>query len=142
MQKWNKENVKEYLVETVKKADIQKVIEHTKYLILKPKERKETTSIPWGEIFATTKKEFRIIWGVLTHTPLYFNIVWTITLVLIFGFWDTFASSFLLDFLDEVKPGWSYVLLAVIGVPGIILQETASKIGEKIGMKTIGFIGL
>jgi hypothetical protein len=41
-----------------------------------------------------------------------------------------------------MKPGWSYVLLALIGVPGIILQETASKIGSKIGVKTIGIIGL
>jgi hypothetical protein len=62
--------------------------------------------------------------------------------VLTFGFWDTFASSFLLDFLDQIKPGWSYILLAMIGVPGIVLQETASKIGNKIGIKTIGIIGL
>lgn len=76
------------------------------------------------------------------HKPMHISLFWTITLVLTFGFWDTFASSFLLDFLDQIKPGWSYILLAMIGVPGIVLQETASKIGNKIGIKTIGIIGL
>jgi hypothetical protein len=73
---------------------------------------------------------------------MHISLLWTITLVLTFGFWDTFASSFLLGFLDTMQPGWSYVLLALIGVPGIILQETASKIGARIGVKTIGAIGL
>ena len=76
------------------------------------------------------------------HKPMHMSLFWTITLVLTFGFWDTFASSFLLDFLDQIKPGWSYILLAMIGIPGIVLQETASKIGNKIGIKTIGIIGL
>jgi hypothetical protein len=73
---------------------------------------------------------------------MHISLLWTITLVLTFGFWDTFASSFLLGFLDTMRPGWSYVLLALIGVPGIVLQETASKIAAKIGVKTIGMIGL
>ena len=37
VQRWNKENVKEYLVETVAKADIHTVIEKVKYLMIKPK---------------------------------------------------------------------------------------------------------
>ena len=85
---------------------------------------------------------FSIIWEICMHKPMHMSLFWTITLVLTFGFWDTFASSFLLDFLDQIKPGWSYILLAMIGVPGIVLQETASKIGNKIGIKTIGIIGL
>jgi hypothetical protein len=90
----------------------------------------------------SSKREFRIIWDIFSYSPTHMNLIWTISLVLIFGFWDTFASSFLLDFLDQVKPGWSYVLLAIIGVPGIVLQELASKIGRKIGIKTIGIVGL
>ena len=90
----------------------------------------------------SSKKEFRIIWDIFSHKPSYISLTWTISLVLIFGFWDTFASSFLLNFLDNIKNGWSYVLLAIIGVPGVVLQEFASKLGQKIGMKTIGMIGL
>ena len=126
----------------MKKADIGKVISGAKYLMLKPKEKKEEIKIPWSEVMISTKKEFKIIWKIFSEKPFHMNLIWTITLVLTFGFWDTFASSFLLNFLDDLKNGWSYILLAIIGVPGILLQEYAGKIGRKIGMKTIGMIGL
>ncbi len=142
VQRWNKEHVKEYIVETIQKADLAKVIQNVKYLMMKPKQTQESEKVPWKSIWVSTKKEFGIIWSIFSHKPLYMNMVWSISLVLIFGFWDTFASSFLLDFLDKIKNGWSYILLAIIGVPGIVLQETASKIGQKIGIKTIGIIGL
>ena len=142
IQKFNTENVREYITETVKKVDLEKVLNGTKYLLLKPKQVTENTKVPWKDVFEMSKREFRIIWSIIMHKPMHMSLFWTITLVLTFGFWDTFASSFLLDFLDEIKPGWSYILLALIGVPGIVLQETASKIGAKIGIKTIGIIGL
>lgn len=41
VQRWNAENVKEFLVETVKKADIEKVINGAKYLMIKPKQKIE-----------------------------------------------------------------------------------------------------
>jgi hypothetical protein len=110
--------------------------------MIKPKEKTENSNIPWNSVWISTKKEFQIIWKIVSEKPFRLNLLWTISLVLTFGFWDTFASSFLLDFLDQVKNGWSYILLAIIGVPGIVLQEFASKIGSKIGIKIIGMIGL
>lgn len=142
VQKWNKEHVKEYIVETVQKADIKKVIENVKYLMIKPKQKTEGVKVPWKEISISSKKEFKIILEIFAHTPVYLWLIWAITLVLIFGFWDTFASSFLLTFLDKIKEGWSYILLAIIWVPGIVLQEYASKLGQKIWVKTIGIIWL
>jgi hypothetical protein len=64
------------------------------------------------------------------------------SLILIFGFWDTFATTFLIDFLDTVSPGWSYALLALIALPALGLQEIAGKIATKIGVKTVAFFGL
>lgn len=142
VQRWNSENVKEYIVETIKKADIEKVIKNAKYLMLKPKQKLIIEKIPWSEIFKTSKKEFMIIWKIFLHKPLNISLIWTITLVLIFGFWDTFATSFLLGFLNDLKPGSSYLLLAIIWVPWILLQEVASKIGSRIWPKIIGIIGL
>ncbi|MBC7503544.1 MFS transporter [Candidatus Gracilibacteria bacterium] len=142
VQKWNKENVREYIVETVQKVDLEKIVNRAKYLMLKPKQKTEGTKIPWANILVSSKREFSIIWEICMHHPMHISLFWTITLVLTFGFWDTFASSFLLNFLDQMKPGWSYILLAMIGIPGIVLQETASKIGAKIGIVTIGIIGL
>lgn len=142
IQKWNSEHVREYITETVKKVDIEKVVNGAKYLMLRPKQSTQDPEIPWKNIYISSKKEFKIIWEICIHKPMHISLLWTMTLVLTFGFWDTFASSFLLDFLNDIKPGWSYILLAMIGVPGIVLQETASKIATKIGIKTIGIIGL
>jgi len=142
VQKWTPQNTKEYLIETVKKADIWKIIGNVKYIMLKPKHHEENEKIPWKEVLTLSKKEFWIIKKIFSHRPLHIHLIWPMTLVLIFWFWDTFASSFLLDFLDKLKEWWSYVLLAIIGVPWIILQEQASKIGEKIWVKNIGMIGL
>jgi MFS family permease len=142
VQRWNTENVREYITETVQKVDIEKIVKWAKYLMLKPKQTTEWSKIPWKDVMISSRREFSIIWEICMHKPMHISLFWTITLVLTFGFWDTFASSFLLDFLDQIQPGWSYILLAMIGVPGIVLQETASKIGDKIGIKTIGIIGL
>ncbi len=118
LSKFNIENVKETLSDTVKKADLGKVVEGTKYIFLKPKEvSKEKKKIPWSQVVEDTKVEFKVIWKIISHNPLHYGLIWGLILVLIFGFWDTFASSFLLDFLDKVQPGGSYILLAVIGVP-------------------------
>lgn len=141
IQKWSPENVKEYVVQTIKKTDIKDILKGVNYLMIKPKQKMDE-KIPWKSVMQNTKTEFQIILGILTHKPLYKNLIWTVSLVLIFWFWDTFASSFLLDFLDQVKNGWSFILLAIIGVPGIVLQEFASNLWEKIGIKTIGIIGL
>lgn len=141
IQRWNSENVKEYIVETVKKTDIEKVIQWAKYLMIKPKQKSED-KIPWKEIILMSQKEFKIIKDIFVHKPIHKNLIWTITLVLTFGFWDTFASSFLLDFLDQVKSWWSFVLLAIIGVPWIVLQEQASKLWDKIWVKSIWIIWL
>ncbi|MBS9784089.1 MFS transporter, partial [Candidatus Gracilibacteria bacterium] len=143
VQKWDANETKKQIVQTIQKADLGKIVENTKYIFMKPKQKKEKKEkIPWKDIMEMTKTEMRIIWEIFSQKPLQFGLIWTISLVLIFGFWDTFASSFLLDFLEKVKPGGSYILLAIIGVPGVLLQDTVSRFTEKIGAKTIGIVGL
>jgi hypothetical protein len=137
----NKENVKEYLTEKISAVDLEKVISTAKYIFLKPKQ-KETTKIDWKEFSLETARTAKIIYQIMSHMPIYIVIYWTMTLVLIFWFWDTFASTFLVSFLDGIKPGWSYILLACIAIPALGLQEVASKLAGKIGIKTVAFIGL
>lgn len=142
VQKINADKVKETLSETIWPAGLQKIVQNTKYLFLKPKQIKKWEKIPWKNIMGDTKKEFKIIWEIISHTPMHYGLIWGLILVLIFGFWDTFASSFLIDYLDDIKKGWGYILLAIIGVPWVVLQEFAIKLGQKFGNKNIGIIGL
>lgn len=135
-------NIKETLSQKISAVDLGKVVANTKYLFLKPKQQNTGKKIPWGEVMQSTKKEFGIIWEIISHSPLHYALIWGLTLVLIFGFWDTFASSFLIDFLDDIAPGWGYILLAAVGIPGIVLQEFAIKMGQKFGEKNIGLLGL
>jgi hypothetical protein len=95
--------VHEYITERISAIDLSKVIENSKYIFLKPKQ-KTNSKIKIGEFVAETKTTAMVIWKIMSHMPIYIIIYWTMTLVLIFGFWDTFASTFLIDFLDKIKP--------------------------------------
>lgn len=142
VKKMGEGNVKERLSQTISSIDLQKVVANTKYIFLKPKQQNTGKKIPWGEVMKSTKKEFGVIWQIIAHSPIHYALIWGLTLVLIFGFWDTFASSFLIDFLDNIAPGWGYILLAAVGIPGIVLQEFAIKAGQKFGDKNVGLLGL
>lgn len=61
IQKWNSEHVREYITETVKKVDIEKVVNGAKYLMLTPKQTTQDPKIPWKSIYVSSKKEFKII---------------------------------------------------------------------------------
>jgi hypothetical protein len=141
VQKMNTENVKEYITEKISAIDLEKVISTAKYVFLKPKQ-KEENKINWKEFSIETVRTAKIIYQIMSHMPIYIVIYWTMILVLIFWFWDTFASTFLVSFLDDIKPGWSYILLACIAIPALWLQEIAGRLAEKIGIKTVAFIGL
>jgi hypothetical protein len=87
-----------------------------------------------------TKEGFALIYRILSKKPILITLYWTIFTVLTFGFWDTFASTFLIEYLDSVKSGWSYILLGCIAIPAFGLQETFGKLSEKIGVLTVAGI--
>jgi MFS family permease len=142
IKKLNKENVAEYLSEKISAIDLAKVIESTKYIFIKPKQ-KEQSPLNWNALLTETKSTALIIKNIMTHTPIYIIIYWTMSLVLIFGFWDTFASTFLIEFLATVgSEKTAYILLAFIAIPALWLQEFAARIADKVGIKTVAFFGL
>ena len=63
-------------------------------------------------------------------------------LIFIFWFWDTFATSFLIEFLDIKAAWWAYIILAIIAIPAYWLQEPAIKLAEKIGFKLVAYFWL
>lgn len=142
VKKINTNNIKENLSQTIKNTDLQKVITNAKYIFYKPQQKSENQKIPWKQVFSQTKRELIVIWEIISHSPLHYGLIWWLILVLAFGFWDTFASSFLIDYLDKVKQWWWYILLAIIWIPGIVLQEVAIKLWQKIWDKKIGMVWL
>ena len=131
VRKLNAENVQEYITEKIQAVDLPKIMENTKYIFLKPRKIEEK-KIDWKEFFSETKRTAHTIIDIMTTIPIHLILYWTMSLVLIFGFWDTFATTFLIDFLDEKKAGWSYILLAMIAIPALGLQEVAGNLARKI----------
>ena len=131
-QKNTLENIKEYVVKTVTKEELKHVMEQTKYIFLKPKEFK--TNLKFDELVRETKETMTTTFKILLQKPINITIYWTVIVVLTMGFWDTFASTFLINFLDRVKPWLSFVLLGLIALPAFGLQETLWNLGKKIGV--------
>lgn len=137
----NQENIREYISEKINIHDLPKIVENAKYIFFKPR-RQELSTFDKKIFIQECKKNIITIWTILWHMPIYIIIYWTITLVLIFWFWDTFASTFLISFLDSIKEGWWYILLAGIAIPALGLQEICAKLAQKVGVKTVAFFWL
>lgn len=126
------DNVKQYVVETIKKEDLVKIVDKTKYIFLKPKNVKP--KINFSEIAEETKTTFTVIYEIFKKRPMKVTIYWATITVLTLWFWDTFASTFLIWFLDTILEGWSYVLLWIIALPAFGLQEPFSNMWQKYGV--------
>ena len=136
------DTINENVSRVVHRVDLKETLKNTKYLILKPsfvgsskistKEIIEKTSLSFIDIFET------LAYSIDRHLIVY----WSFIMLLTFGFWDTFASTFLIDFLNQVKPGWSFVLLALIAIPAFWLQDFFGKLSDKVGSFKLSLIWL
>ncbi len=134
------QNIEEYISENIKKEDLKQIISKGKYIFLKPKEI--WVKIDFKKVMKETKSTFKVVIAILKKKPLNITIYWTIITVLTFGFWDTFSTTFLINFLDKVQQGRSYFLLGLIAIPAYLLQEFFCNIGKKFWVLPIALIGL
>ena len=127
---------------TVLSVDLKKTLQWRKYIFMKPIVMNKDM-ITMSEMIIKTKQSFIDIYETLKYAKSTSLIVyWAFSMVLTFGFWDTFASTFLLAFLDQVKEGWSYILLWIIAVPAFTLQDFFWKLSDKYGPYAIANIWL
>lgn len=74
------DNVKQYVAETIKKEDLKKIIDKTKYVFLKPKKIKP--KINYKEISDETKMTFSVISQIFKTKPIKMTIYWATITVL------------------------------------------------------------
>lgn len=136
-QKEGIEKMKEYVSAQVKKTDFAEIAKKgSKYLFLKPMEVKWTVN--FKELIETTKQEFKTAYSVIFWNPQKFVITWSIISIFLFWFWDTFAATFLVDFLKkfEINSGFimvsAYILLWLIAIPAFVTPELFINIAKKI----------
>jgi hypothetical protein len=94
------ESVKQYTISQVQKTDFAEMAKGMKFIFLKPMQEK--SKIDWKEIVVTTKEEIKSFYEVLGKEPFNMKLMVMALIIILFGFWDTFVVTFLIDFLDKI----------------------------------------
>ncbi len=124
--------------------EIKKYLTHNSYIFLKPLKRKQKWSqVSLREITTETKDAFINIFETLNYSKkLYLVVLWSLWVVLTFWFWDIFVATFLIEFLDQLKPWFAFILLWVIAIPAFWLQWYFAEKAMKKGIFTYSIIWL
>lgn len=133
-------NITNKVIKSVNKVELKSIISTWKYLFLKPIVIQP--KLDFKELAIATKKELIITYKIFTNTQNSLIIYWCFVMLITFWFWDTFASTFLIKFLDDLLPGWWYMLLWVVAVPAFWLQWYFSKLSEKYWIAAVSNIWL
>ncbi len=128
------------LTKSVNKFELKNIITQSKYIFLKPMTIKSWLTIKL--LYNETKKEFKWTLNILTNKANTLIIYWSLIMVMTFWFWDTFAATFLIWFLDTLWNWWWYLLLWLIAIPAFWLQDLFSKLANKIWVYTVSNIWL
>ena len=133
--KWWINEAKSYIVWNIKKTDIKHIITNTKYLFLIPIEIKN--KINSEEIIKKTYKTFINVYKIIVEKPTNMIILWSLSIIMYFWFWDTFVSVFQIEFLNKIissnstnaiisSSSWFitwYVLLWLLIIPIFLSQQ-------------------
>ncbi len=142
-QRPNLNSLKEYAIGYVKKADFAKLAAETKLIFLKP-QSVSTKKFDPKIIIPETLKEIENIKKVLMELPRNMSLYWFVLVVLSFGFWDTFAASFLIDYLSKLPgaSGFGYALLGILAIPAFVTQQFFINMSKKFGVFWVASFGL
>lgn len=153
---WNIKNLKLDVLKTdlLKKKDelISKITPNTvielskqsKIILLKPIKIKN--SINFKEIYETSIIWFNIFIKIIFWLPRNLLILWFLAIILQYWFWDTFVSTFQVEFLEKIisentekalvkNTFWLltwYILLWLIVIPAFLLQDFFINLSKKI----------
>lgn len=147
--KWWVDKSKTYMIESVKKVDIKTILKTTKYVFLVPMEIKK--EIDTEEIIKNTIDTFKSVFRVILGEPKSMVIIWSMSIMLFFGFWDTFVATFQIDFLNKIiHVNWSnaiisntgsfitwYVLLWLLIIPIFLSQQFFIDKSKKFGVFSV-----
>lgn len=139
----NVNSLKEYAIGYVAKTDFAKLASETKLIFLRP-QNVSTSKFDPKIIIPETIKEMKNIKKVLMELPRNISLYWFTLVVLSFGFWDTFAASFLIDYLSKLPgaSGFGYALLGILAIPAFVTQEFFIGMSKKVGIFWVATFGL
>ncbi|HBA44712.1 TPA: hypothetical protein DEG21_05355 [Patescibacteria group bacterium] len=56
----------------------------------------------WKDIYRTTKEDIKSFINILFKPPYSHKLIMLSSIIIFFGFWDTFVITFLIKFLDKI----------------------------------------
>lgn len=125
----------------ITKENLVELTKDTKVIFLKPLEIKN--SIDFKEVYDYTILNFKRFFNIIFKMPRNLMMFWIFFILMQFSFWDTFVSTFLIDFLQKLLEDpenpfsnmefvtW-YVLLWVIALPAFVFQDMFIKLWKKV----------
>lgn len=126
------------------KGEYLEKTKNLKVIFLKPIELKN--SINFKEVYQTTIEDLRSFFDILMSPPYNYRLLIMWFIFTLFWFWDTFVTSFLIDFIDEVLSKnasdlsaikmqnifTAYVFIALLAIPAYWAQIPLIKLADKI----------
>lgn len=136
----------ENLVKNININSLKEISRESKVIFLKPIEIKNSINVK--EIIDFSKKEFLWFKNIIFSKPLNIVILWLLLVIFHYGFWDTFVSTFQVEFLNKIiwlnqnnylikQTGWLitwYLLLWLLVIPAFLLQDFFIKLSKKINV--------
>jgi hypothetical protein len=110
-------------------------LDKSKYIFLKPMTIQSWLTLKL--LIEQTKEWFISTYKIFTNSTNSLVIYWCFIILITFWFWDTFASTFLIKFLDNLWNWYWYILLWLIAIPAFWFQKFFSKLSEKYWIQTI-----
>ncbi len=126
---------KDSIVKSFHKAEFSKATKGIQYIFLKP--IKQVKQLDTDDIINATIEWFQSFGKVMLAKPRDYIIMITTMTILLFGFWDTFISTFQVEFLEKIITlnqdsliieqsgkimSW-YVLLLLLVIPAFAMQR-------------------
>lgn len=146
------ESVKQYTISQVQKTDFAEIAKGMKFIFLKPMQFH--MKIDWKEVITTTKDDIKSFFEVLGKAPFNKKLMTMSLIIILFGFWDTFVVTFLVDFLDKIIASngdniliqtrlfTGYIFIAILAIPAFGAQIPLIGLSKKIGTFSVIFSGI
>lgn len=144
--KWALEEKRNNIIKNINIDTLKEVSKTSKVIFLKPVEIKN--QINYKEIIEFSKKEFLWFKNIIFSKPYNVIIIWSLIVICHFWFWDTFVSTFQVEFLDKIiwlnqwnylvrQTTWLiswYLLLWLLIIPAFLLQDFFIRLSKKINI--------
>lgn len=137
---------KQELISKVNPETVVNLSREAKVILLKPVEIKK--SINFKEVYDISIEWFKIFFNIVFKIPRNLLVLWFMVIILQYWFWDTFVSTFQVEFLEKIiSQNWDtvlvkntkwiltwYVLLWLMVIPAFVLQDFFINLSKKLGV--------